>query len=95
MENSFTQKLSGGEETARQFAYMEKAREYVAHLGEILGRKPTCCLLGQRRIGIDQIIIFLTFHSHFSINSISDHMGKQISKGVFPYFASLSIGLPS
>ena len=44
MENSFTQKLSGGEETARQFAYMEKAREYVAHLGEILGRKPTCCV---------------------------------------------------
>ena len=44
MENSFTQKLSGGEETARQFAYMEKARKYVAHLGESLGRKPTCCV---------------------------------------------------
>lgn len=44
MENSFTQKLSGGEETARQFAYMEKARKYVAHLDESLGRKPTCCV---------------------------------------------------
>ena len=39
MENSFTQKLSGGEETARQFAYMEKAREYVAHLGESLAAR--------------------------------------------------------
>lgn len=39
-----TDKFTGTEETARQLAYIEKARAYVTQLADRLGRKPTCCV---------------------------------------------------
>lgn len=39
-----TEKLTGSEETKRQFIYIEKAKKYVSALQEELGRKPTCCV---------------------------------------------------
>ncbi len=39
-----TNKLTGAEETARQFVYMDQAKEYVERLGAELGRRPTCCV---------------------------------------------------
>lgn len=39
-----TNKLTGAEETARQFIYMDQAKEYVEKLAKELGRRPTCCV---------------------------------------------------
>jgi len=39
-----TNKLIGAEETARQFIYMDQAKEYVEKLAKELGRRPTCCV---------------------------------------------------
>ncbi|MCM1125039.1 MAG: tRNA (N6-isopentenyl adenosine(37)-C2)-methylthiotransferase MiaB [Lachnospiraceae bacterium] len=39
-----TDELTGAEETARQYSYMEKAKAYVDELAETLGRRPTCCV---------------------------------------------------
>ncbi|MDO4304211.1 MAG: tRNA (N6-isopentenyl adenosine(37)-C2)-methylthiotransferase MiaB [Bacillota bacterium] len=39
-----TDKLTGAEETARQFVYMDKAKEYVERLAAKLERRPTCCV---------------------------------------------------
>ena len=39
-----TPKLSGAEETRRQFDYIEKAKHYIRILESELGRKPTCCV---------------------------------------------------
>ncbi len=39
-----TEKLTGAEETKRQFLYIEKAKQYVSSLEKDLGRKPTCCV---------------------------------------------------
>ncbi len=36
---------NAGEETRRQFSYMEKAESYVKELSEKLGRKPTACVV--------------------------------------------------
>lgn len=39
-----TDKLTGAEETARQYSYMEQAKTYVDELAQNLGRRPTCCV---------------------------------------------------
>lgn len=39
-----TEKYTGAEETARQIAYIEKAKAYVDELSRTLGRKPACCV---------------------------------------------------
>ena len=42
--SQITEKISGVEETKRQFLFIEKAKEYVQTLSKELGRKPTCCV---------------------------------------------------
>ena len=44
MSRQITEKLSGTQETERQFLYIEKAKAYVMALEEKLGHKPTCCV---------------------------------------------------
>ena len=39
-----TDKLTGTEETARQYSYIEKAKAYVEALTQTLGRRPSCCV---------------------------------------------------
>ena len=39
-----TDKLTGTEETARQYSYMEQAKAYVDELAKKLGRRPACCV---------------------------------------------------
>ncbi len=39
-----TEKINSAQETQRQLAYIEKAKEYVQRLERHLGRRPTCCV---------------------------------------------------
>lgn len=43
-KNTVTEQNSSIQETKRQLAYIEKAKEYVQKLEELLGHKPTCCV---------------------------------------------------
>ncbi len=44
MEQITTEKINSVQETKRQLAYIEKAKEYVQKLERQLGHKPTCCV---------------------------------------------------
>lgn len=39
-----TEKINSAQETQRQLAFIEKAKEYVQRLERHLGRRPTCCV---------------------------------------------------